>query len=135
MPTYEYACTTCGHHLDAVQSFTDDPLTICPDCGGPLRKVYGAVGIVLKGSGFYKTDSRATNGSTNGAGVKSGDIYATVVQQPFEFGRKAMELMAQVLGGDKSVVPDSKQIFIPTLAIKKDTVDDFKAKLDKLRQP
>ncbi|HUB27089.1 MAG TPA: sugar-binding protein [Tepidisphaeraceae bacterium] len=67
------------------------------------------------------------------AGVKSGDIYATVVQQPFEFGRKAMELMAQVLGGDKSVIPDSKQIFIPTLAIKKDTVDDFKAKLDKLK--
>ena len=58
MPTYEYACTACGHRLDAVQSFTDDPLTECPECGGALRKVYGAVGIVLKGSGFYKTDSR-----------------------------------------------------------------------------
>ncbi len=68
MPTYEYACTSCGHHLDAVQSFTDDPLTTCPECGGALRKVYGAVGIVLKGSGFYKTDSRASAGSGNGSG-------------------------------------------------------------------
>ena len=68
MPTYEYACTSCGHHLDAVQSFTDDPLTTCPECGGSLRKVYGAVGIVLKGSGFYKTDSRAAASSGNGSG-------------------------------------------------------------------
>jgi putative FmdB family regulatory protein len=68
MPTYEYACTSCGHHLDAVQSFTDDPLTTCPECGSRLRKVYGAVGIVLKGSGFYKTDSRASAGSGNGSG-------------------------------------------------------------------
>ena len=59
MPTYEYACTACGHRLEAVQRFSDDPLTECPECGGPLRKVYGNVGIVLKGSGFYKTDSRA----------------------------------------------------------------------------
>lgn len=66
MPTYEYACTACGHRLEAVQSFTDDPLTDCPDCGGALRKVYGAVGIVLKGSGFYKTDSRATASDGNG---------------------------------------------------------------------
>jgi putative FmdB family regulatory protein len=73
MPTYEYACTSCGHHLDAVQSFTDDPLTTCPDCGGPLRKVYGAVGIVLKGSGFYKTDSRASAGSGNGSGGSGGN--------------------------------------------------------------
>ena len=62
MPTYEYACTACGHRLEAVQKFTDDPLTECPECGGALRKVYGAVGIVLKGSGFYKTDSRAAVG-------------------------------------------------------------------------
>ncbi len=73
MPTYEYACTSCGHHLDAVQSFTDDPLTTCPECGGSLRKVYGAVGIVLKGSGFYKTDSRASAGSGNGSGGSGGN--------------------------------------------------------------
>ncbi|HEY1733682.1 MAG TPA: FmdB family zinc ribbon protein [Acidimicrobiales bacterium] len=73
MPTYEYACTSCGHRLDAVQSFTDDPLTTCPECGGSLRKVYGAVGIVLKGSGFYKTDSRASAGSGNGSGGSGGN--------------------------------------------------------------
>ena len=66
MPTYEYACTACGHRLEAVQSFSDEPLTSCPECGGALRKVYGAVGIVLKGSGFYKTDSRAAGSKGNG---------------------------------------------------------------------
>jgi putative FmdB family regulatory protein len=72
LPTYEYACTACGHRLEAVQKFTDDPLTECPECGAALRKVYGAVGIVLKGSGFYKTDSRAASG-TNGSGKKGAD--------------------------------------------------------------
>jgi putative FmdB family regulatory protein len=72
LPTYEYACTACGHRLEAVQKFTDDPLTECPECGAPLRKVYGAVGIVLKGSGFYKTDSRAASGA-NGSGKKNAD--------------------------------------------------------------
>ncbi len=73
MPTYEYACTACGHRLEAVQKFSDDPLTECPECGSALRKVYGAVGIVLKGSGFYKTDSRAPAGASNGAGAKKAD--------------------------------------------------------------
>jgi putative FmdB family regulatory protein len=68
LPTYEYACTTCGHRLEAVQKFSDDPLTECPECAGALRKVYGAVGIVLKGSGFYKTDSRAPAGAGNANG-------------------------------------------------------------------
>jgi putative FmdB family regulatory protein len=72
LPTYEYACTACGHRLEAVQKFTDDPLTECPECGAALRKVYGAVGIVLKGSGFYKTDSRAPSAS-NGSGEKGAD--------------------------------------------------------------
>jgi len=58
VPTYEYACTDCGHDLEAVQSFSDDPLTVCPECGGTLRKVFGNVGVVFKGSGFYRTDSR-----------------------------------------------------------------------------
>ena len=61
MPTYQYACTVCDERLEAVQKFTDDPLTTCEACGGPLRKVYSPVGIVFKGSGFYRTDSR--NGS------------------------------------------------------------------------
>jgi putative FmdB family regulatory protein len=59
LPTYEYACKACGHRLDAVQKFTDEALTVCPDCGGALRKLFGTPGIVLKGSGFYKTDTRA----------------------------------------------------------------------------
>ena len=66
MPTYQYACTACGHQLEAVQAFSDEPLTVCPACEGRLRKVFSAVGIVFKGSGFYRTDSRAdkSNGST-----------------------------------------------------------------------
>ncbi|MET7965035.1 FmdB family zinc ribbon protein [Micromonospora sp. NPDC005305] len=60
MPTYQYACTACGHQLEAVQSFSDAPLTECPACEGRLRKVFNSVGIVFKGSGFYRTDSRSS---------------------------------------------------------------------------
>jgi putative FmdB family regulatory protein len=63
MPTYEYACTSCGEHLEVVQSFKDDPLAVCPSCGGALRKVFGSIGVVFKGSGFYKTDSRPASKS------------------------------------------------------------------------
>ncbi len=58
MPTYEYVCKSCGEHLEVVQSFADDALTVCPTCGGALRKVFGSIGISFKGSGFYRTDSR-----------------------------------------------------------------------------
>ncbi len=73
MPTYAYACTECDHRFEAVQSFSDDSLTVCPECEGRLRKVFNAVGIVFKGGGFYRTDSRSgssvTSGSaTNGSG-------------------------------------------------------------------
>ena len=64
MPTYEYACKSCGQHLEVVQSFTDDALTECPACEGPLRKVFGSIGISFKGSGFYKTDSRSSSTKT-----------------------------------------------------------------------
>ena len=57
MPTYQYACTACDHEFEAIQSFSDDSLTECPQCQGEIRKVYTAVGVVFKGSGFYKTDS------------------------------------------------------------------------------
>ncbi len=60
VPTYQYACTACGHQLEAVQSFSDAPLTECPACEGRLRKVFNSVGIVFKGSGFYRTDSRSS---------------------------------------------------------------------------
>ena len=61
MPTYQYACTACDHRFDAVQAFSDASLTECPECGGKLRKLYGSVGVVFKGSGFYRTDSRSEN--------------------------------------------------------------------------
>ncbi|HVT64356.1 MAG TPA: FmdB family zinc ribbon protein [Mycobacteriales bacterium] len=64
MPTYEYVCTKCGEGLEAVQSFNDPPLTKCPACKGKLRKVFSAAGIVFKGSGFYKTDSRSGSKSS-----------------------------------------------------------------------
>jgi putative FmdB family regulatory protein len=63
VPTYQYQCTACGEPLEVVQSFTDDALTVCPACGGQLRKLYNAVGIVFKGSGFYRTDSRSGSSS------------------------------------------------------------------------
>ena len=72
MPTYPYACTACGHKFEVVQSFSDAPLTTCPECDGPLRKIFSSVGIVFKGPGFYRTDSRASNGrgtsALNGSG-------------------------------------------------------------------
>ena len=67
MPTYEYVCTKCGHQFEALQSFTDEALTECPECKGLVQKVYSNVGVVFKGSGFYKTDSRATKSSTTPA--------------------------------------------------------------------
>lgn len=73
MPTYQYACTACNERLEVVQKFTDDPLTACPTCDGRLRKVFSAVGVVFKGSGFYRTDSRAAvNGAKNGKSGESG---------------------------------------------------------------
>ncbi|CAG6399307.1 FmdB family transcriptional regulator [Streptomyces cocklensis] len=71
MPTYQYQCTECGEGLEAVQKFSDDALTVCPNCGGRLRKVFSAVGVVFKGSGFYRTDSRGSSSSSAPA-TKSG---------------------------------------------------------------
>jgi putative FmdB family regulatory protein len=72
MPTYEYACTACGEHLEVVQSFRDAALTTCPRCGSALRKVFAPVGVVFKGSGFYKTDSRPTGSKAAKAGSSDG---------------------------------------------------------------
>jgi putative FmdB family regulatory protein len=67
VPTYQYACTVCGHQLEAVQSFTDAPLTECPECAGRLRKLFSSVGIVFKGSGFYRNDSRSDSSAAKDA--------------------------------------------------------------------
>lgn len=68
MPTYSYACTECSNRFDAVQAFSDAALTTCPECNGRLRKLFGNVGVVFKGSGFYRTDSRAGSGSSSSNG-------------------------------------------------------------------
>jgi putative FmdB family regulatory protein len=81
MPTYEYACRSCGRHIDVQQSFTDDPLTTCPTCGGQLRKVFGNIAISFKGTGFYSTDNRSlgksgpasAKGESDGAATASAD--------------------------------------------------------------
>jgi putative FmdB family regulatory protein len=67
MPTYSYACKQCEHRFDAVQSFADPTLTECPECGGPLRKEYGSIGVTFNGSGFYRTDSRKSAGTSEGS--------------------------------------------------------------------
>ncbi len=72
MPTYQYQCTECGEALEAVQKFTDEALTVCPNCNGRLRKVFSAVGVVFKGSGFYRTDSRGSSTSSSPAAKSSG---------------------------------------------------------------
>lgn len=87
MPTYQYACTACGEQHEAVQAFTDPPLTECPACHGRLRKVFSAVGVVFKGSGFYKTDSRSAaktgsgkDGSSSGGGKDGGSESSTPIK-------------------------------------------------------
>ena len=73
MPTYQYACTECGHAFEQFQSFSDDALTECPECQGRLRKLFNAVGVVFKGSGFYRTDSResAKSGASSSSETKT----------------------------------------------------------------
>jgi putative FmdB family regulatory protein len=74
VPTYQYACTNPDgkHEFERVQSFTDAPVSECPECGVPVRKVYGSVGVVFKGSGFYRTDSRKSSSASESAGSSSG---------------------------------------------------------------
>jgi putative FmdB family regulatory protein len=77
VPTYAYACKDCGHAFDIHQSFSDDTLTVCPECRGALRKKFNSVGVVFKGSGFYRTDSRSGAGSTVAAAPKAGSSPAS----------------------------------------------------------
>ncbi|MFJ8211077.1 FmdB family zinc ribbon protein [Streptomyces sp. NPDC096033] len=77
MPTYQYQCTECGEGLEAVQKFTDEALTVCPSCDGRLKKVFSAVGIVFKGSGFYRNDSRGASSSSTPASKSSSSSSTT----------------------------------------------------------
>jgi len=104
MPTYEYACKECGEHVEVVQSFKDDALTECPACGGPLRKVFAPVGIVLKGSGFYKTDSRAAGGSK---GPKKGSASESKTESKDPKAESKSETKSETKSDSKS--KDSKK--------------------------
>ncbi len=87
MPTYQYACTECREQLEVVQKFSDNPLTVCPACEGRLRKVFSPVGIVFKGSGFYRNDSRSGNGSA--PKEKAGDSSPSSADSKTDSGSKS----------------------------------------------
>lgn len=91
VPTYQYQCTECGTGLEAVQKFTDEALTTCPECQGKLRKVFSAVGVVFKGSGFYRTDSRSSSSSsvTSGASGSSSTSGSSASSAPAAGGSSA----------------------------------------------
>lgn len=82
MPTYQYACTECGHAFEQFQSFSDDALTTCPECEGRLRKLFNAVGVVFKGSGFYRTDSRSESGSGSSGASSNGSSGSSAPSTP-----------------------------------------------------
>jgi putative FmdB family regulatory protein len=82
VPTYQYSCTDCGHFFEAVQSFSDDSLTVCPECEGKLRKVFNAVGVVFKGSGFYRNDSRGSTTSSSPAAESSSPSTPSTASKP-----------------------------------------------------
>jgi len=88
VPTYSYACTACEHHFDTVQKFTDPSLTDCPECSGRLRKLFSSVGIVFKGSGFYRTDSRSSlsESSPNGKSEPGSNGKPTSASAPSTSG-------------------------------------------------
>ena len=107
MPTYEYACQSCGRHLEVHQRFSDEALTICGVCGGPLRKVFHPAGILFKGSGFYATDSRSgSRGSSKDAGSQRGD------------GAKTGGDAAAKAGGDAGGTAETKKDVTPSPAKK-----------------
>ena len=108
MPTYEYRCKECGDELEVVQSFTDDPLTTCEKCGGPLRKVFGSIGVTFKGSGFYRTDSRAGS-ATKPAAEKKADGEGGGSKEPKESKEStATPKESSSTSGESSKKPEAK---------------------------
>jgi putative FmdB family regulatory protein len=103
VPTYQYVCTECGGQLEAVQKFTDDPLTVHEACGGRLRKVFSPVGIVFKGSGFYRTDSR--NGSSAPAQASSSSSSSAAGSSPDSPSSSSPSSSSS--GGEKASSPSS----------------------------
>ena len=89
MPTYQYRCTECDHEFEEYQSFTDDALTVCPVCGGRLRKVFNAVGVVFKGSGFYRTDSRTAGAASTAGSTSTSSTGGSGDTSPSDSGSKS----------------------------------------------
>ncbi len=102
MPTYQYACTACDHRFEAVQSFTDSALTECPACSGNLRKVFSSVGIVFKGSGFYRTDSRSGGG---GVAAKSDSAKSDSAKSDSSSGNGSKDSSSSSSSGSTSTAP------------------------------
>lgn len=103
MPTYQYVCTECGGQIEAVQKFTDDPLTVHDACGGRLRKVFSPVGIVFKGSGFYRTDSRkGSSASVNASSSSSDSASSAGEKKPGDGDKKAGEKSSSSSSSDSS---------------------------------
>jgi putative FmdB family regulatory protein len=103
LPTYQYQCTECGEALEAVQKFTDDALTVCPNCQGRLRKVFSAVGVVFKGSGFYRNDSRGTTSS--GTPATSGSSGGEAKSESKSAESKSGESKASAKSESKPAAP------------------------------
>ena len=109
MPTYSYACTECGNRFDVVQAFTDDALTTCDQCSGRLRKLFNSVGVVFKGSGFYRTDSReSTKSSSNGSATSSSSSGSDGSSSSDKSGSTEKSSEKSSSAGDKSDSSASK---------------------------
>lgn len=104
MPTYQYACTECDHAFEQFQAFNEDTLTECPVCQGRLRKVFNAVGVVFKGSGFYRTDSRAASKATGSSDTTTGSSGS---DKPANAGSESSKAPAPKAGAEKAKTADS----------------------------
>jgi putative FmdB family regulatory protein len=116
LPTYQYSCTECSHFFEAVQSFSDDSLTVCPVCQGRLRKVFNAVGVVFKGSGFYRNDSRSQNGQKEGASSGAKSESASSTSTPSEGGSSGSGSSSSTSGSAASSGSSSPSSPSPTPA-------------------
>jgi putative FmdB family regulatory protein len=116
VPTYQYSCTECGEQVEAVQKFSDEPLAVCEACGGRLRKVFSPVGIVFKGSGFYRTDSRNGSSAATPAKAKdgngssaSGDSSASPSTEKSEKSEKKSDAVSSAASTSSSSAPSSSE--------------------------
>jgi putative FmdB family regulatory protein len=114
VPTYQYTCTECGEQVEAVQKFSDEPLSVCTNCGGRLRKVFSPVGIVFKGSGFYRTDSRNGSSSTSPATAKESSTSDSSTSSSSSNGssaeKKSTETVSSSSSGSSSSSSSSEKV-------------------------